>query len=86
MFSRVVMRFSPKRGRYTPPRVFFVRVADKGLMVDAASSTSRKEKRLRIDPSTTLRARSLKLKGEKREEAKTNPSLRSLRLVSAQAG
>jgi hypothetical protein len=84
-FNAEATEFAEKEG--TPhPRVFFVRVADKGLMVDAASSTSRKEKRLRIDPSTTLRARSLKLKGEKREEAKTNPSLRSLRLVSAQAG
>jgi hypothetical protein len=49
--------------------VFFVRVADKGLRVDAASRASRKEKRLRVE--------SLKLKGEKREEAKADPSLRS---------
>jgi hypothetical protein len=44
-----------------------VRVVEKGL----------RERQLEVDPSTTLRARSLKLKGEKREEAKADPSLRS---------
>jgi hypothetical protein len=53
------------------PRVFFVRVATKGVMVDAASKASRKSKRLTVDPSR-LRASSLKLK-----EEKADPSLRS---------
>ncbi len=35
----------------TPPRVFFVRVADKGLMLDAASSASTKDTRLRVEGS-----------------------------------
>ena len=46
------------------PPVFFVRVANKGLRLDAAS---REEKGLRVDPSTPLRADSSKLKGEKAE-------------------
>jgi hypothetical protein len=51
--------------------VFFVRVADKGLMLDAASRTAR---RFKVDPSTALpsqlrvnRASSSKLKGEEEE-------------------
>jgi len=46
------------------PPVFFVRVANKGLRLDAASRASRGERRLTVDPSTPLRAGSLKLKGE----------------------
>jgi hypothetical protein len=34
-----------------PPRVFFVRVADKGLMFDAASRASTKDTRLRVEGS-----------------------------------
>jgi hypothetical protein len=36
---------------YTPPRVFFVRVANKGDMVDAASRASRNVTRLKVEPS-----------------------------------
>jgi hypothetical protein len=56
--------------------VFFVRVANKGLMLDAASSASMGEKRFRVDPSTPLpsrlrvnRAGTLKLKCEEKERA-----------------
>jgi hypothetical protein len=55
--------------RYTPPRVFFVRVANAGLMRDAASRTSRKEEALKVE--------GLKLKRKEREERKADPSLRS---------
>jgi hypothetical protein len=38
------------------PLVFSVRVANKGLMLDAASRALREERRLTVDPSTLLRA------------------------------
>ena len=53
------MFFSNSRGGYTPPRVFFVRVADKGLRLDAASRTAR-----------WFKVESLKL-GREREEAES---------------
>ena len=46
------------------PRVFFVRVANKGVRFDAASRASRTERRFKVDPSAPLRAGSLKLKWE----------------------
>src|SRR5579863_7563591 len=56
--------FAENNGVPHPP-VFFVSVADKGLRLDAASRASREERRLTVDPSTPLRAGSLKLKGER---------------------
>ena len=74
------LRADEKRGSnlaesgYPHPPVFFVRVANKGVRLDAASRASREEKRLRVDPSTPLlsklwanRAGSSKLKGEEKE-------------------
>ena len=61
MFSSLVIFFLQiGMGGNTPPRVFFVRAANKGLMVDAASrasKASRKEKRSSVE--------SLNLKEEK---------------------
>jgi hypothetical protein len=61
---------------YTPPRVFFVRAANKGLMLDAAS---RKNGRGKVDPSTALpsqlrvnRASSPELKGKGKGSEKDN--------------
>jgi hypothetical protein len=53
-----------RREGHPHPPVFSVRVANKGLMLDAASRASREGRMLIVDPSTPLRAGSLKLKGE----------------------
>jgi hypothetical protein len=60
--------------------VFFVRVANKGLMLDAAS---RKARLFKVDPSTALPSRlrvngasSSKLKGEDKRSEKDNAEAR----------
>jgi hypothetical protein len=66
-----------ERGAIPHPRVFFVRVANKGLRLDAAS----RAERFKVDPSAPLRAGSLKLKGEGVAERQL-----TLRLCSGQEG
>jgi hypothetical protein len=46
------------------PRVFFVRVADKGLMLDAASRASTKDARLRVEGSELSGERFVELNTE----------------------